>query len=350
MRAHLTKRTVDALRPGPADLFAWDTEPRGFGLKLTPAGKRVYLVQYRVGPRSRRYTIGPHGSPWTPQTARTEAARLLGERAQGHDPAARKRAWAHAPSLHEVAARFVAEHVRTKRRPRTAAEYERLLAGYILPELGARLVRDVNAEDIARLHHRHRATPYQANRLVALCRTLFNWIEAKGLRPDASNPCRHLDAFPEARRRRYLAPEEWTRLGEALEAARVSGQYSLYALSAIVLLALTGARKGEVLALRWTEVDPAGRRLHLAMSKTGPKTIYLGEAAAALLEALPRLEGSPWVFPGHVRGAPLVNIDTTWQAIRHEAKLDDVRLHDLRHNAGSRIMPGGFRRVDVFSA
>src|SRR5438067_2558727 len=92
MRRKITKSSVTSAAPGAVDRFLWDTELAGFGMKVTPAGARVYVVQYRAGSRLRRYTIGRHGSPWTPEAARREAARLLGIVGRGEDPAQSKQA------------------------------------------------------------------------------------------------------------------------------------------------------------------------------------------------------------------------------------------------------------------
>ena len=92
MRTKVTKRVVDAAAHGDRDTFIWDTDVKGFGLKVTPAGRKVYVVQTRLNGRLRRYTIGRHGSPWTPDMARNEALRLLADTRQGKDPVEEKRA------------------------------------------------------------------------------------------------------------------------------------------------------------------------------------------------------------------------------------------------------------------
>jgi hypothetical protein len=127
MQARITKRTVDAAKPGPRDSFLWDAEVKGFGLKVTPAGRKVYIVQYRPGGgRSapvRRYTIGLHGAPWTPEQARHEAGKLLAKVKQGGDPAAIRQADRKAETVAELADRFMREHVEARRKGTTAKEY-----------------------------------------------------------------------------------------------------------------------------------------------------------------------------------------------------------------------------------
>src|SRR5262249_36453067 len=147
----------------------------------------------------------------------------------------------------ELAARFLAEHAEAKRKPRTAREYRRLFEKVILPVLGDRRVADVMRQDIARLHHAKRATPTEANRTLALVSVLFSFAERQGERPDGSNPCRHVERFPQRRRERFLSAEELARLGDTLSAYRVSPYHP----ATIKLLVFTGARLGEVLGLRW---------------------------------------------------------------------------------------------------
>jgi integrase len=147
------------------------------------------------------------------------------------------------------------------------------------------------------------------------------------LRPDGSNPCRHVEKFGERKRERMLSPAELARLGEAL--AAYDG--SPYAVAAVNLLVFTGARLGEVLGLQWEWIDFERGEARLPDSKTGAKTLHLPPPARAVLADLPRLDGNPYVIAGAKEGAALVNLEKPWRAIRKAAGLDDVRLHDLRH-------------------
>src|SRR5215212_12154528 len=144
MRDKITKRAVDALKPGPggAEAVLWDTEVKGFGVRVQRGGSRSYIVHYRVGTGRaaplRKLTIGKHGAPWTPEQARGEARRLLGMVEGGADPAAAKIARKEAPTVADLAERFLAEHAEAKRKASTATEYRRLLDRIILPALGQR--------------------------------------------------------------------------------------------------------------------------------------------------------------------------------------------------------------------
>jgi integrase len=333
----ITKQVVDDLKPGT---FVWD---RGFGVKATETGSKVYVVSYRIGRRKRRYTIGRHGAPWTPDTARREALRLLTLAGSGVDPMEMKAAGRKAPTMRELAERFLAEHVEVKCKPRTAELYRGIVEKVVLPALGTRAVTDVTRADLAALHHRLRRTPSQANRTLLMVSKMMNLAERWGLRPDGSNPARHVERFREQARQRYLSPDEFKRLGAALTQAHHGPvrlgdrdvRLSPTALNAIGLLIFTGARRSEVLTLKWEHVDLERGVLTLPKSKTGFKTIMLNTPAIVVLKALPRVEDNPYVLPGLREGQHLVNISDTWYAVRDVAGLKDVRLHDLRHSLAS---------------
>jgi len=341
--ANITKRAIDAAKPGSADSYLWDRELHGFGLKVTPAGSKVYLVQYQLGGRkgrTRRVTIGRHGEV-TPTLARAEAKRLLGEVAAGRDPAADRDKAKATKSLALVLEQFMAEHVRPKLKSRTATEYERTARLHILPRFGRHSIADVSRTDIARLHHEMSAKPYQANRTTALLSKFFVWAEKHGLRADGTNPCRHVEKYREGRRERFLSQAELSRLGDALRQAEKDKSCSPWIIAAIRLLTFTGARRNEILTLRWEHVSEEHECLTLPDSKTGRKIIHLNAPALALLRTIPRLEGNPFVICGEKARRHLVNIEQPWRRIRRAAKLEDVRLHDLRHSFASVAASGG---------
>jgi integrase len=329
MRRKITKRAVDDVAPSASDQFVWDTELKGFGLKVTPAGNKVYILQYRTGGRgspTKRVTIGRHGA-LTPDQARSEATRLAGAVAAGNDPAAVRAVQRGAPTVADLAARFLSEHVATKTKQRTGIEYRRLIDKVILPAIGNQRVRDVKRADIARLHHARRAAPYEANRMLAVLSKMFSLAEKWGERADGSNPCRHVEKYGERKRERMLSAEEFSRLGDAL----ARSDRSPYVIAAIKLLVFTGARLREILGLRWEWIDFERGEARLPDSKSGAKTLHLPPPALAVLAELPRVEGNPHIIVGNVNGRALVNLEKPWRAIRKDAGLDDVRLHDLRH-------------------
>jgi integrase len=339
---NITKRAVDASKARKADSYLWDRELPGFGLKVTPAGRKVYLVQYRLGGRkgrTRRVTIGQHGE-LTPAFARAEAKRLLGEIAAGRDPAAERDKTRADKSLGVVLEQFLAEHAK-KLKPATVEEYQRLARLYVKPALQNRAIGELKRPDIARLHHGLSDKPYQANRVLAFLSVLFNWAEKHGLRPDGSNPCRHVEKYREGRRERFLSQAELARLGDALREAEQDKTCSPWVIAAIRLLTFTGARRNEILTLRWEHVSEEHGCLMLPDSKTGRKAVHLNPPALDVLQTIPRLGGNPHVICGERPGRHLANIEKPWRRIRAAAKLDDVRLHDLRHSFASVAASGG---------
>jgi integrase len=349
MRAKLTKREIDAIKPESKDVFVWDIELKGFGLKVTPSGAKIYLLQYRMGGRGarvQRYTIGRHGSPWTPELARNEAGRLLGRIKNQIDPAKEKKraeaahkAEANAPTFATFAERYIKEQARPYKKPRTVQEDERNLRLHLLPALGDRKLRDITVADIAKLHAARKEAPTNANRCRALLSHIFETAERWGERPAGSNPCRHVTKYHERMRERFLSAEEMVKLGDALASAE--GCEPLSAIAAIRLLILTGCRLSEILSLEWAWVDVERACLRLPDSKTHEKMVPLGPPALRLLAELPPQKSSPYVLPAERGDGHFIGIQKVWQRVRATAGLSDVRIHDLRHSFASVAVSGG---------
>lgn len=330
----LTKRTVDRLSaPAPGrDVVLWDSELPRFGVRVKPSGHKSYIVQYRIGGRSRRYTLGAHG-PMTADKARTKAYAVLGQVAEGADPAGTRATEQATPTVATLADRYLREHAEPHKRPSGVKRDRELLRGRILPALGRYRVTDVTRADVARLHHRMRDVPIRANRTLALLSKMFTLAEAWGLRPDNTNPCRHIKRYRESKRERYLSKAEYHSLGEVLAEAAHTRRESPAVLAAIDLLLYTGMRRGEVLGLRWEDVDLESAWLRLVQTKTEPRTVPLNpEALAVFSRLVATADGSPWVFHGAKPGAPLADLNGPWARIRKRAHIPDVRLHDLRHS------------------
>ena len=345
--AKVSKRSVDALRPAGNDVYLWDGGHRdalaGFGVKATPTGRKVYLVQYRLGGRkgrTRRITIGQHGA-FTAEQARKKAKALLGEVAAGRDPAAERDKAKARKSFGEALDWFLDAHVDAKLKPNTAREYRRVIGLYIGDGLRRRQVGDLERLDVSRLHNDLRDKPAQANRLLAVLSKFFNWAERQGLRPDGSNPCRHIEKYREKRRERFLSEGELARLGAALSDAEASKTATPWTVAAIRLLVLTGARLNEILTLRWEHVDFEHQQLRLPDSKTGAKSIFLNAPALEVLAAIPRIADNSFVVCGGKPGAHLINLQKPWRRIRKAADIEDVRIHDLRHSFASVAAMGG---------
>ncbi len=355
MKAKITKRAVDAASPGKRDTFLWDTEVMGLGLKVTPAGNRIYILQYRIGGRLRRYTIGKHGSPWTPEEARDEAIRLRGLIAVGTDPAEEKGKARGELNVAALCDLYLSEGCTTKK-PSTVATDTSRIERHIKPLLGRRSVKSITRADVERFMQdvaagktatnvktgfRGRAIVTggkgAARECVVLLGSIFTFAVNRGLRDD--NPAWRIKKYQARTMERFLSAAELAQLGDALSTAHHEGE-NQFAVAAIRLLVLTGARKPEILTLKWEHVDMERGCLRLPDSKTGAKVIPLGAAALEALSEIPRIEGNPYVLPG-LEGRHFVGLQKTWERLRERAGLEDVRLHDLRHSFASVAVAGG---------
>jgi integrase len=332
--AKLTKRTVDHTEISDRTKVIWDDELRGFGLRVYPNGRKVFVVKCRVQGRQRFITIGRHG-PITVDQARGKAIAILSEARNGNDPAADTDRARKAPTVRGLGERFLAEHVAVRCKPSTQYEYKRAVELFINPKLGTRKVTDIERRDIAEFHHNLRDTPYQANRTLGVLSKMFNLAEVWGLRPDHSNPCLHVKKYPEQKRERFLSPEEYASLGKALREVEANGSETKSAVTAIQLLMLTGCRLGEIMTLRWDFVNLDTQEFRLPDSKTGAKVVHFGETVATVLKEIERIDGNPWVITGRKDGARLTDLQHPWRRIREQAGLSDVRIHDLRHSYAS---------------
>lgn len=336
----LTKRNIEAIQPTERDFCVWDDDMPGLGLRVLPSGRKQFIVQYRADRRSRRISLGPT-SIITPDQARTRAMAILADARNGQDPAANKEAYRKALMVSELAERFDEEHIALRLKASTAREYRRNLERFILPALGRLRVVDVTRADIAKFHHDLRRIPYQANRCLELISKMFNLAEMWGLRPDGSNPRRHIPKYPEEKRERFLSMAELKRVGEVLREFEEEGLESRSAILAARLLIYTGCRLNEIMTLKWEYVDLEGRALHLPDTKTGARVVHLGEAAIALLEQATAIPENPWVITGKLEGQRLSDLQPFWQRTRARAGLHDVRIHDLRHTFASTAIAAG---------
>ncbi len=331
----LTKRAVESATADERDVVLWDTELAGFCCKITPKGKRVYQVYYRTrSGQQRRPTIGAHGV-LTCDEARNIAKIWLADAATGGDPSQDKRTDRSAVTLREFSEQYLTRHARVRKKPLSVEADERNLRNHILPALGSRAMPDISKQDIARFHSGMSDRPGAANRSLALLSKMFNLAELWGVRPDYSNPCRHIEKFKERKIERFLSGEEFARLGRALAECESEGTERASVIAAIRLLVFTGCRRDEILKLEWTSIDFEHTCIRLPDSKTGAKPVYLNAPALKVLSNIPRSQDNPYVIVGAKRGAHLVNIEKPWRRIREKAKLPDVRLHDLRHSFAS---------------
>ena len=282
----ITDATVKTLSaPSSGNKVYYDGDPAGFGVRVTAAGIRSFVFTYRVrgSQRQRQITIG-RCSNWTARVARDKARALRRQVDDGGDPLGDLDNERQAPTVSELADRFVVEHVAPKTRPGTATAYLGHLRRYIRPALGNLKVAAVKFGDIDRLH-RHVTDsrgPYAANRTVATLTKMFGLAVRWGYRTD--NPCKGVAANRETKRRRYLKDDELPRLLKAMAAHSNRG-----AVNIVRMLLLTGGRVGEVLAMRWEDVDLGAGTWHKRAAATKQKTdhsVPLSAPARALLSEI----------------------------------------------------------------
>lgn len=357
----ISKKTVDALKTGPERFTLWDTEIPGFGIRVNPTDRKVYILKYRVGGgrtgRVRWATIGTHGS-LTPDQAREIARRWAAEVAEGGDPAGVREDMRKAPTMADLLDKYIKDHVKVRNKASTAAYVEGLVNRIIRRDLGKLKVADVSRADIARFHSALSAKPTTANRALAALSKAFSLAEVWGYRPEHTNPCHRIERFKETSRERFLSAKEFGVLGSVLahaerEPLTITGsdgkaksvRANPEAVRAIRLMILTGMRIGEVLGLRWEFLDLDAGRANLPDSKTGKKVVQLPAPALEVLAAAERPEsGKGFVMRGGKNNDPetaLVNVKDTWSAVRSVAGLADVRPHDLRHAFASVAASGG---------
>lgn len=334
----LTRRMIDSLPTRDTAYISWDTDVRNFGVRVYPSGQKSYLISYRTVPGRRgskkSYVLGATMVLPLDQ-ARDLARQWLAAIRQGADPAAQKEALRQAPTVAELAERYLTEYAESKKKYGSLRMDRINVRLHVLPALGQRLVQSITPADIATLHHNMRQTPGAANRVLALLSKMFGLAEQWGLRPQQSNPVHGITRYRERKLERFLTMEELARIGTVLHEAERTQTETHSVIAAVRLLILTGARLGEILGLRWAGIDWQRGLAQLSDSKTGEKTLYLSPEALEILRNLPRQAGNPYVLPGRHHGKPLVNPYKPWVRLCHQAKLEGVRLHDLRHTYAS---------------
>ena len=338
-RATISRRTVEGLSVSRDTVF-WDRTLPGFGVRVYPSGSKVYVVQTRANGRSKRIAVGRHGVISAHQ-ARRRAARIIASIKAGEEPNLPGVTGNAGPTVAEFAERYLAEHVAVRLKPATVSRIGRDLENHILPSMGRVAMIAVGRERVTALHYALRATPAAANGAVNTLSAMFNMAEIWEVLPQGTNPCRGVVRYRCGRPERFLSQEEFARLGRALSECEARGAVSEHAAAAIRMLMLTGCRSGEILRLRWRDVDLQRGELNLPDSKTGPKTVPLSPSAVQVLENLTRRPDSQWVVPADRAGRHLSSLHYSWTKVRGRAGLDGVRLHDLRHSFASRALALG---------
>jgi integrase len=371
-RARITKRTVDAL-PTPTkeagEARVWDTDLKGFFVRVYPSGRRVYALKYRLGPLQRIFTIGVHGSPYTPETARDAADAALRRVAVGEDPATEKKAAREALTVAALIERYLEDGPATKpgKRASTWANDGSNLNRHIRPLLGrkvansvtkaeaAKAIRDITvgktAADEKSEKKRGRAIVRGgagvARRTLTTTAAMFAWGLEHGL--VTANPFTSVRLSAAPVRERFLSREEAGRLLDALNDVEAENVVNSAFCDAIRLLLLTGARKTEILGLTWSEVDMERRLLLLPPDRTkaggqnGERRIVLSPPALEILAKRRPAEAKPtdFVFPAIRGDGHIIGVRRAFAKACGRAGLAGVRIHDLRHSFASFAVADG---------
>jgi integrase len=319
----------DRNAPGPAGI-KWFADLPGFGLRRYLSGRQAYVVQTRMSGRQRMVTLGSI-SLLSESEARRLARQILVRAQTGGNPAEDRTAALASPEF----ATFLEEYwLRSERRwkpttQRTQGVYRRR---YLDGAFEGQYVDQISQADILNWFNRttEAAGPGGANRVHAILNAMFVRAEAWGYRPEGSNPCTGIRLNRRRKMERFLSVQELRRLGEALEAER--SDYPIHT-AAVMLILFTSCRSSEILGLRW--LDVRGQKLQLRDSKTGPRTVWMGEEGRAVLDSLPRRRGIDWVFYNPVTRGPIGRLAYYWARIRERTGFSTLRLHDLRHTYAS---------------
>jgi integrase len=362
--AKITKRVVDALKPAEGrDVFTWDSELKGFGVRMKPSGAASFLVQYRTPQgQTRRLAFGKVGT-LTPDEARTKARKLLADVEDGNDPSAQRHETRQALTVAELCERYMeaakAGLVSTRfgraKRQSTIEIDEGRISRHIVPLLGARVAGSLTRHDVQRMADgiaagktaatiktkprgvaRVTGGAGNATRIVGLLGGVWTWAEKRGF-VTGSNPCHRLELRADRAEDRVLSAEELARLGDILRKHEAEAPM---AVAALRLIALTGLRRGEAYGLRWGEVDPDGSCLRLAETKSGRSMRAIGHAAVEHLRSLPRLHDQ-LVFPNKPGSGP-ADLKKQIGALFNAASLHDARGHDLRRTFASFAAEEGY--------
>jgi integrase len=361
MREKLDDRFVRTVKPTPKKIERYfDTDsraPRGFLVRVTPAGARTWALRYRLADtgREREISIGDIKS-WPVAEARKRAYELRRAVDTGGDPLASREEKRQGSTVAQLAERFIEEEL-PKRAPGTQREYRAMLRDWILPSLGRMKLVAVTREDVARLHGRITAAgkPRRANAVKSLASTLFNQAIEWGMRPPHTNPAELVEGNKEHGRERFLKDDELERLMATLERWRARRPDSVDIIS---LAVLTGARRGEILGMHWDHVDLDKATWSKPASTTKqrkPHHTVLGEAALAVLQRrkderqpaggkIVRLRATAdpeHVFRGGGSKMASNRLERDWYEIRAAAGIEDVRFHDLRHSFASLLVGAG---------
>ena len=340
----LTKSAVDAAKPEAQAIELRDTLVPGFLCKITPAGRKVFMLQYRTNAGERRKpALGMYGE-LTVEQARSLAQNWLAEVRRGGDPSAAKAEARKAPTVEELCKKFMEDYSKKRNKPSTRVGYQGVINRNIIPLLGRKKVQDVKRPDIAGLMEKLSYKPTEANKVFSVLRKMFNLAEVWGFRPDGTNPCRHVPMFPAGKSTHLISDEDMGKLFRQLDKIEAEGLENYVIPLAIRLQFEFAGRRSEIVTLEWEWVDLENRRVVWPDSKTGGMSKPMSEEAYRLLSTAPRQEGNPYVLPSpRYPGQHLTTGEYYggWCRALKAAGATHVGTHGIRHRSATDIANSG---------
>ncbi len=340
----LTKTAVDAATFAAKEYELRDTVVPGFLLKVTPAGRKIFMVQYRTNAGERRKPALGRFGELTVEQARSIAQDWLADVRKGKDPGAEKTAARDAPSVKELCKKFIEDYSKPKNRARTVESNQRYMDRHIISGLGNLKVREVTRSDVSGLITQMKNTPVTANRVLSCLRKMFNMAEIWGFRDDGTNPCRHIPKYPESGKTRLITDDEMVRLFGYLKQADEEGLEHPFLTLGIRLQFAFAARVSEIISLKWGWVDLVNRRIVWPDSKTGEISKPMSEDVFVLLSNAARLGDSPYVVPSIFKPERPMSQNTYfkgWKRILARAEIPHIGTHGIRHRATTEVANSG---------
>jgi len=337
----LSNAKVEALAARGKDYYVADPTVSGLVVKVTPTGRKVYILRYRNAyAQQRKLTIGAVGEIPLIHAQRLAQEAWVAIRA-GRDPQDDKEGQRNAVTLLEFSERYLSDYVSVHLKPNSIKEYTSSVRTIIQPRLGRKALKAVQRSDIIDLHLSLKATPYRANRVIAVIKAMFNKAEEWAVLPFGSNPALRIKTYKEQAKQRIFDADEQRKIGVAIDELRPLHPPSGVGFDAIVFLFLTGLRVSEALALRWAEIDLNKSTAQLKYSKTGARRTILSREATTFLTGFAWRDSLPWVFPGKYSDQPLSGIKRPWAMVCAQAGIKDARVHDIRHTVATYIAATG---------
>ena len=340
----LTKSAVDAAQPQAEAVELRDTLVPGFLCKITPAGRKVFMIQYRTNAGERRKpSLGLYGE-LTVEQARSLAQEWLAQVRRGGDPAAEKAEARQAPTVKELCTKFMEDYSKKRNKLSTQAGYQAVINRNIIPLLGRKKVQDVKRPEIAGLMEKLSYKQTEANKVFSVLRKMFNMAEVWGYRPDGTNPCRHVPMFPAGKSTHLISDEEMGNLFRQLDKIESEGLENYVIPLGIRLQFEFAGRRSEIIALEWNWVDLQNRRVVWPDSKTGGMSKPMSEEAYRLLSTAPRQEGSRYVLPSPSHAGKHLTTGEYyggWSRALKAAGATHVGTHGIRHRSATDIANSG---------